>query len=145
LSTPDFDRKPDFEMFIALTPESKARPRFTKTGHTYTPTKTHKYEFIIRDRWEKKYGNIRPWRGPMSMEVRFLMPRPKAMVWKKKPMPRSPCSKRPDLDNLIKAVTDALNGGAYVDDAQIFKITATKAYAAGNEPPSIWIGLWEHE
>jgi Holliday junction resolvase RusA-like endonuclease len=138
--------KPDFELFIAMKPESKARPRFnTRTGNAYTPTKTHKYEFAIRERWQHKYGLVKPWRGPVSIEVRFLMPRPQAIVWKTKPMPRSPHAKRPDLDNLLKAVTDALNGVAYVDDAQVFKITATKAYAAGNEPPSIWIGLWEHE
>ena len=37
--------------------------------------------------------------------------------------------KKPDTDNLIKAVLDALNGIAYKDDSQIYKITAEKKYS----------------
>lgn len=36
--------------------------------------------------------------------------------------------KKPDLDNIIKAVCDALNRFAYHDDAQIVSITCSKAY-----------------
>jgi Holliday junction resolvase RusA-like endonuclease len=39
---------------------------------------------------------------------------------------------RPDLDNLIKTVLDALNGIAYTDDKQIVRLGATKAY--GTDP-----------
>ena len=35
---------------------------------------------------------------------------------------------RSDLDNVVKAVQDALNGVIYKDDAQIVSLHATKKY-----------------
>jgi Holliday junction resolvase RusA-like endonuclease len=36
---------------------------------------------------------------------------------------------KPDIDNLVKAILDALNGGiAYEDDKQIVELTAVKLY-----------------
>jgi Holliday junction resolvase RusA-like endonuclease len=39
---------------------------------------------------------------------------------------------RCDIDNLVKAVQDALNGIAYVDDAQIVSLVAVKAVSPGD-------------
>ena len=36
---------------------------------------------------------------------------------------------RPDLDNLIKALTDACNGIVWRDDAQIVRLMAEKRYS----------------
>ena len=41
---------------------------------------------------------------------------------------RKPYTKKPDADNLAKAILDALNGVAYPDDAQIVKLTVRKRY-----------------
>ena len=38
-------------------------------------------------------------------------------------------TKKPDLDNVIKAVLDALNGVAYKDDSRIVRIEARKEYS----------------
>jgi Holliday junction resolvase RusA-like endonuclease len=35
---------------------------------------------------------------------------------------------RPDIDNIVKAVLDACNGVTFEDDAQVFRIMATKRY-----------------
>ena len=43
-----------------------------------------------------------------------------------------PKTSKPDLDNLVKAVLDSLNGVAYEDDSIIWSIDATKEY--GDEP-----------
>ena len=37
-------------------------------------------------------------------------------------------TKKPDIDNIIKAVLDALNGVAYKDDTQVVQVMATKKY-----------------
>lgn len=39
------------------------------------------------------------------------------------------CTKRPDIDNLEKAVLDGLNGVAFVDDSQIIKSSTEKLFA----------------
>ena len=38
-----------------------------------------------------------------------------------------PC-KKPDIDNIIKIIFDALNGVAYKDDTQIFEVHAVERY-----------------
>ncbi len=37
-------------------------------------------------------------------------------------------TKKPDIDNIVKAVLDALNGLAYKDDTQVVQVTANKVY-----------------
>ena len=37
--------------------------------------------------------------------------------------------KKPDVDNIVKVVADALNGVAYHDDTQIALVVAKKAYS----------------
>lgn len=39
-------------------------------------------------------------------------------------------TKRPDVDNVLKAVADSLNGLAYHDDAQLIEMKGTKRYDA---------------
>jgi Holliday junction resolvase RusA-like endonuclease len=50
--------------------------------------------------------------------------------------------KRPDLDNLEKAVLDGLNGVVWNDDAQVFRLTKVKRY--GLEPKTTVRITW-HE
>ena len=53
------------------------------------------------------------------------MPKPK----RDKQAGSQPHLKRPDLDNLVKAVTDSLNGILYCDDCQFFRCEAIKRYS----------------
>lgn len=48
---------------------------------------------------------------------------------KKKAKSGQPCTKRPDADNIAKAILDALNGLAYDDDSQIVDLTVRKFWA----------------
>jgi len=68
------------------------------------------------------------WDGPVEMVVLFYMPRPKNLYRKKDPSGPVISDKRPDLDNLIKSVTDALSGVLYRDDGQICYASAVKLY-----------------
>lgn len=80
-----------------------------------------------------------PLSGSLTLECVFILPRPRAMVWKRKPMPRIPHSHKPDLDNLLKGVLDSLNQIAWQDDSQVSIVRAGKYVAAGDEAPHVRI------
>jgi Holliday junction resolvase RusA-like endonuclease len=132
-----------YKFSVSIDPQSKARPRMARGGHVYTPSKTQNYEHQIRAAFQDHAPKARPLEGALSLVVDFTMPRPKSLRWKRKPMPRVPHTHVPDLDNLLKAVTDALNHVAWVDDAQIFLISSRKYIAAGDESPQITIVIFE--
>ena len=80
---------------------------------------------------------------PLRVDLVFVMPRPKSMIWKKRPMPRAPFGKKPDRDNLEKSLYDALNGRLWRDDSLICDGRVRKVYAAGDEQPHVEISICE--
>lgn len=82
-----------------------------------------------------------PIAGPVRIAMLCVFPRPKAMVWKTKPMPRVWCDKKPDFDNLGKSIADALTGTVLVDDASIVSAQVDKYVAAGDEQPHVEIEI----
>jgi len=63
---------------------------------------------------------------PLTLKVKFFLKRPKNKMRKKDSVDAIACCKRPDLDNLIKAIQDGMNGIVYNDDSQIHKYEAEK-------------------
>lgn len=130
---------------VSGTPVAKPRPRGfkTKSGNIgfYTPTKAKDFEYLIRKRAEEVFD--KPLDGAVSLSIHFYLPRPKRLYWKTKPMPAIPHTTRSDVDNLIKSVSDGLNGVAYVDDSQISELYAKKMYHAGGEGPKTVITIEE--
>lgn len=115
----------------------KQRPRFTRSGHTYTPKKTVSYENYVklcyRDA-ELQTPDYQPVRtGPFTLEVVTYMPLAKSKPKKYKALAKagrlSPM-KKPDWDNIGKIISDALNGIAWEDDKQITDAIVRKRYAA---------------
>ncbi len=76
-----------------------------------------------------------PLEQPLRVDILFVFPRTRAQIWKTKPMPRLPHPKKPDRDNIDKAVLDALTGLLWIDDCQVFDGRLTKVIAAGHEQP----------
>ena len=114
-------------MIVNTTPVPKGRPRFYG-NHAVTPEKTRLYEALIRDSWT--YGMMD---GPLGVRMLFVMPIPKSLSKKKhEELLGERHTKKPDLDNLVKAVLDGLNGTAFEDDSRIHRIMAIKEY--GDEP-----------
>jgi len=115
-------------------PHGKDRPRFGRHGGAYTPTKTKNYEKEVRKQYNKIYSHRTPMTEPLEMTVIAWFKRPKSHygtgknVFTLKSTAPAACTKTPDLDNIIKIVMDALNEVAYIDDSQIVKLTACKAY-----------------
>ncbi len=128
------------ELYLPGTPTPKGRGRATRTGRVYTPSATRKAEDTLAGRaaaqLEAMPDDVRPrlpLAGPLHLTVAFDMPIPSSWSQRKRTAAISesvlPTSK-PDLDNLLKLVIDALNGLAWVDDSQIVGITTTKRYAS---------------
>ena len=83
-----------------------------------------------------------PTNDPVECFLIFVMPRPRAKVWKARPMPRLPDHrKRNDCDNLAKSVLDALTGIAWNDDGQIYRLFIEKWIAGGDENPHVEITI----
>ena len=85
--------------------------------------------------------------GPIRVDCVFVFPRQANRIWAKKPMPRYRKTSKPDIDNLQKAVLDALNGVLWTDDAQVCAGGVEKWHAAGDESPHtvVWIEAIEPE
>lgn len=86
-----------------------------------------------------------PLDGPLWVSLLFVLPRPGSMVWKKKPMPRVPHDRTPDLDNMVKSTLDALNKLLWRDDGLLATVVARKVFAGGDESPRVEIEVHEHE
>ena len=69
-------------------------------------------------------GLTEPMDGPLRLTLDVFYARPKSVSFKRRPLP----TVKPDLSNIIKAIEDALNGVAIVDDAAIVELVASKVY-----------------
>ena len=121
-------------------PTGKARPRVTRWG-THNTEKTILYENLVkmcyqeqcRDNWkdETQAWGVKYTEKPLIafVEVYYSIPKstPKKNILPMLKGEIRPC-KKPDVDNIIKVVFDALNGIAYKDDTQIFEVHAVKRY-----------------
>ncbi len=112
--------------FVPGEPQGKGRPRFVKqTGRTYTPPETKNYERLIRIYYEQTgAGLLFPKGEPARLEVLAYFAIPASFSKRKRKAIESGelaeyVVKKPDWDNIGKVVSDALNGVAYHDDAQI--------------------------
>lgn len=113
-------------------PVPKARPRHTKSGHTYTPATTRDFEAKVRDAFIQGYPGEYPSTKPIAMNIEFGTALPKSYPKGDKRLAnagRLRPTKKPDIDNLIKSVLDGLNQVAYQDDKQVVEVVATKWYA----------------
>ncbi len=123
-------------------PQGKARPRLGK-GRTYTPQKTREYEELVRACFRAKAPGILPSTGKISLEMEIYMPIPRSAsktVREKMLSGEIRPFKKPDSDNVEKAVWDALNGLAYFDDAQIVHNVTEKWYAT---VPCVVVTVWD--
>ena len=117
-------------LIIEMDPVPKGRPRFTRTGHAFTDKKTRDAEKYIRDLALAEWGKT-PFSGPVILNIFFTFSKPKS---NKKPNH----TQRPDLDNCIKLVSDAINGVGFSDDCQIVGLSGVKAWGE-NGLIDVWV------
>ncbi|HJA64795.1 MAG TPA: RusA family crossover junction endodeoxyribonuclease [Candidatus Mediterraneibacter cottocaccae] len=120
-------------------PQGKARARtvYNKAlNHSisYTPDNDLLYENLIKTLYLQAAGGIRFDKGtPVTLRIVARFEPPKSASKKRQMQMLSgelPPLKKPDIDNIVKVVADALNGAAYHDDTQIIFTIAKKAYSA---------------
>jgi Holliday junction resolvase RusA-like endonuclease len=117
------------------TPKGQPRPRAfaRKVGGRYV---ARVFEAGTAEEWKSRVVvAARPYRpqtpigGPVAVQIEFHIPRPKSRCRKRDPEGFIPCVSRPDIDNLAKAVLDALQqDGWWRDDAQVMYLEVTKHY-----------------
>ena len=111
----------------------KGRPRAarTKSGvRMYTPAKTERYEQLVQH-YAMGCNGMRPMEGPLQIELDVGVSIPASWSTKRKMAARAGHelpAKKPDADNILKAICDSLNGIAYKDDAQIVRVVMGKRY-----------------
>lgn len=93
----------------------------------------HQYKQEIAGIAVEQLQTGQPTAAALGLKMMFIMPIPPSWSKKKRwdALDKAHTSK-PDLDNLIKGCTDALNGVVWQDDKQIVVVEAKKLY--GFEP-----------
>ena len=118
-------------------PQGKARARTVRnknTGKTvsFTPDNTVMYENLIKTCYMNAGGGILNNKEPVMLIVTAYYPIPQSAGKKMKEKMLSGDlrpTKKPDADNVLKAVNDALNGLAYADDSQVCDQRIVKFYS----------------
>lgn len=114
-------------------PRGKGRPRFVSTprgGRTYTDAETVAYERMVA--WCAKQAGATVLQGPINLIVRAYLQIPKSASKKRHADMVSGAerpTKKPDADNILKALSDGLNGIAFGDDTQIVDLTISKFWS----------------
>lgn len=135
------DLKP-VSFFVPGEPVGKGRPRVrmlaAKPGKKavpmlYTPAETKDYEALIALHARSVMAGRELIAGPVMMELAIRVP--VAASWSKKKtaaaltgevMP----TKKPDADNVLKAICDGINGIVFCDDVQVVNVSLSKRFSA---------------
>ena len=122
-------------------PKGKTRPRFSKGGkNTYTDKGTREYEEKVAEAFREAGGTMANY-AAIKIRAYYLIPQKTrkdilAGMISGKIRP----AKKPDLDNVLKIIMDALTGVAFEDDNQIVQAYIEKMYG---EEPRVEVTLYE--
>lgn len=116
----------------------KGRPRVTTVGghaRMFTPKKTANYETLIAMAAQQAMHGRELIPGPVLMELTIRMP--VAASWSKKKTAAALAgdvmpTKKPDADNVLKAICDGINGIVFKDDVQVVNVSMSKRF--GEKP-----------
>lgn len=135
--------------FIPGSPQGKGRARaVVRHGQVqhYTPEKTRTYEGMIRTQAMAEMAGERPFEGPISLGATLTFEIPKSWPkWKRElaMAGRILPTVKPDADNVIKAIKDALNGVAWVDDCQVCSLNVQSRYQDGESSPGVEVTVFQ--
>jgi len=107
-------------------PRPQGRPRFTRIGgfvKAYDPKQSRDYKQTLAAQLAAQSPEFIEQGKAVSIYVEFVFARPKSL-----PKRVEDHVKKPDLDNLIKALKDAAKGILWHDDSQVVQLSARKVY-----------------
>lgn len=135
IKTFNFNFTEGFSLDIPRTPFGKQRVRPAgRGGILYTPKETVSYEDFVRFLFREKYPDRLPYdrKTPLICFIESYFPIPLSLRKKEREALEWGFfypTKKPDLDNIYKATTDALNKIAYMDDCDFIDTVIQKRYA----------------
>lgn len=112
-------------------PRGQGRPRWGN-GRMYKAGIDVEWEGAIREAYKAAHPDAPRYEHQAAVLVECYVPIPKSDSKVKRADKLSgatPCTVKPDIDNVVKSVLDALNGVAWEDDKQINSIWAAKIYS----------------
>ncbi len=123
------------EFIVPGTPVGKGRPRVSTRGgkfaRMYTPPKTVSYESLVALAASQAMAGKPLFEVPVKVDLLICLPVPAS--WSKCKQEAALAgevwpTKKPDIDNVVKAIFDSINGIVWRDDAQVCKVIIVKQY-----------------
>ncbi|GLO24232.1 RusA family crossover junction endodeoxyribonuclease [Pseudomonas putida] len=137
------DLKP-VQFLVPGEPVGKGRPRIGRVGghaRMFTPQKTASYEGLIAMAGTEAMAGRTLLEGAVMVEMRIVLAIPQSMSKKRKAQAIAGelfPTKKPDMDNVIKAIYDGLNGVVWKDDVQVVDAFVRKRYG---EVPGVHVRI----
>lgn len=116
-------------------PVGKGRPKVSTRGgkfaRMYTPEKTASYEGLVAMAARQAMAGHALLDGPLIVELDIVLPIP--CSWSKRKQVAALAgqvypTKKPDIDNVEKAIFDGLNNVIWRDDVQVCDVSKRKRY-----------------
>lgn len=123
-------------------PVAQGRPRMAVIGgraRAYDPKTSRDWKGMARGFMVEAVGStkiLHP-EGPLMVRVAAFHTCPKSRHRKREPAPRVYRDKKPDVENIAKAVMDAGTGIFYTDDAQVAVLQVAQYTCAQDEQPRV--------
>lgn len=120
-------------------PQAKARAKARIVGkgakqfvQMYTPKHTVSYETAIATLAKQQMAMREVTKAPVKLDLVLFFEIPKSWpIWKQEAALTHHIAHttKPDADNVVKAIKDALNGVVWQDDAQVCQVNVIKLYS----------------
>ena len=107
----------------------------TKSAHHFTKPKTRAYEARVKESFVNTGETPFAEHAAVCAEIYAYFPKPHKTKLRF-------VTKRPDADNISKAILDALNGVAYKDDSQIVALYVFKMWTNGEPHVRVELAEW---
>ena len=126
--------------------QGRARAFTTPSGFVrlYDPAKSRNWKATAHEHFRlalQAAQVTRPLVGPVQCEILAVFTCPASQWRKTRPMPRRPHAKKPDAENVAKAVLDAGTGVVWIDDSQVADLRIRKVIGEQGEAPYVLVSV----